>query len=199
MRAPESMWRVLIYILLSIKTRIETLPSPWGADPEQLFISYYPLKQGLKLNLNGIQAYYAFSFISYYPLKQGLKLFPLNPLFFINQIYILLSIKTRIETFRDALIRRGARQFISYYPLKQGLKQIVRQDAHMEAKLFISYYPLKQGLKPFSQIPKKKNIIIYILLSIKTRIETPPNNERHDKNLGKFISYYPLKQGLKLC
>ena len=37
---------------------------------------------------------------------------------------------------------------------------------------FISYYPLKQGLKPFHDIGCNGRDNIYILLSIKTRIET---------------------------
>ena len=62
-------------------------------------------------------------------------------------IYILLSIKTRIETNNLRVQKERHRQFISYYPLKQGLKQEINDDAI-------------QALK------------IYILLSIKTRIET---------------------------
>ena len=38
---------------------------------------------------------------------------------------------------------------------------------------------------------------IYILLSIKTRIETPDDNSSEHLWI-EFISYYPLKQGLKL-
>ncbi len=37
-------------------------------------------------------------------------------------IYILLSIKTRIETKEDKMAQFNMTQFISYYPLKQGLK-----------------------------------------------------------------------------
>ena len=37
---------------------------------------------------------------------------------------------------------------------------------------FISYYPLKQGLKQPIEISANEIKIIYILLSIKTRIET---------------------------
>jgi len=37
---------------------------------------------------------------------------------------------------------------------------------------FISYYPLKQGLKPVYIVTTVSTIFIYILLSIKTRIET---------------------------
>ena len=61
------------------------------------FISYYPLKQGLKRrvrNMNHIGSL----FISYYPLKQGLKLY------------------YKIVHCQYPLL------FISYYPLKQGLK-----------------------------------------------------------------------------
>ncbi len=37
------------------------------------FISYYPLKQGLKLTLPIVIPILGSLFISYYPLKQGLK------------------------------------------------------------------------------------------------------------------------------
>ncbi len=40
---------VFIYILLSIKTRIETTILMIGISIIAIFISYYPLKQGLKL------------------------------------------------------------------------------------------------------------------------------------------------------
>ena len=87
-----------IYILLSIKTRIETYTLHVSGKSRLLFISYYPLKQGLKLRkLSGLTVY-ANAFISYYPLKQGLKLLP------------------------NASIIAFFSLFISYYPLKQGLK-----------------------------------------------------------------------------
>ncbi len=41
---------------------------------EDRFISYYPLKQGLKLITKDDNDYKMEIFISYYPLKQGLKL-----------------------------------------------------------------------------------------------------------------------------
>ncbi len=66
-------------------------------------------------------------------------------------IYILLSIKTRIETWR--LEHRGLNQLV-----------------------FISYYPLKQGLKQNHANTQTLNLTIYILLSIKTRIETNVGN-----------------------
>ena len=65
-----------------------------------------------------------------------------------RSIYILLSIKTRIETAHWRMERaRLSHQFISYYPLKQGLKQEQIAALTAETKAFISYYPLKQGLK----------------------------------------------------
>ena len=62
-------------------------------------------------------------------------------------IFILLSIKTRIETLRAESRERRAIPFLSYYPLKQGLK--------LEEIDFM-----------------RKWMEIFILLSIKTRIET---------------------------
>ncbi len=63
-----------------------------------VFISYYPLKQGLKLVWNVNMISIGNTFISYYPLKQGLK-----PNIDITKII-------------------SSCRFISYYPLKQGLK-----------------------------------------------------------------------------
>ena len=87
-------------------------------------------------------------FISYYPLKQGLKLSLIKILSRADRrIYILLSIKTRIETHKNR----------------------AHNNNHIK---FISYYPLKQGLKPFPKHIVSPVLRIYILLSIKTRIET---------------------------
>jgi len=44
---------------------------------------------------------------------------------------------------------------------------------------FISYYPLKQGLKQYISEDEIGLIRIYILLSIKTRIETTIPGEIH--------------------
>ena len=114
---------MMIYILLSIKTRIETnIKLVIDYEHQSLFISYYPLKQGLKpvcpgAGNSGDGIYILLSiktrietllflirrswdgvFISYYPLKQGLKLCSACPTSTLPRIYILLSIKTRIET-----------------------------------------------------------------------------------------------------
>ena len=63
-------------------------------------------------------------------------------------------------------------KFLSYYPLKQGLKHQSFKNCHWCDKKFLSYYPLKQGLKHFHYHTPEKTLIIFILLSIKTRIET---------------------------
>ncbi len=161
-----------VFTLLSIKTRIDTAIASGDSECGWQFISYYPLKQGLKLTCSYVEAVYFKLFISYYPLKQGLKLakkessitrndvfisyYPLKQglkrmLPYLSTmrcaIYILLSIKTRIETPQRCQQVSPAIVFISYYPLKQGLKLspvITEDDPSSE---FISYYPLKQGLK----------------------------------------------------
>jgi len=66
----------------------------------EVFLSYYPLKQGLKQILDGMRLTVTCLFLSYYPLKQGLKL----------------------QDFLDSHLFLPV--FLSYYPLKQGLKQI---------------------------------------------------------------------------
>ncbi len=99
-----------IYILLSIKTRIETCLRWHRIGLASLFISYYPLKQGLKQNTKLSMAPGDTGFISYYPLKQGLK--------------------------RDAItqINQAELEFISYYPLKQGLKHAIGRDIFPRAQ-----------------------------------------------------------------
>ncbi len=64
------------------------------------------------------------------------------------------------------------KQFLSYYPLKQGLKLPSAIMITYPFYIFLSYYPLKQGLKlKYIPVPSK-TAFIFILLSIKTRIET---------------------------
>jgi len=64
-----------------------------------IFLSYYPLKQGLKRNTMASNKHKKILFLSYYPLKQGLKPSISGSINFpFNIIFILLSIKTRIET-----------------------------------------------------------------------------------------------------
>jgi len=111
-----------IFILLSIKTRIETIGNGAISEATSVFLSYYPLKQGLKL-------------------------------------VMLRASKNR-------------RKFLSYYPLKQGLKLKLKKEFGDDIALFLSYYPLKQGLKLGSGTTMVACHQIFILLSIKTRIET---------------------------
>ena len=73
-------------------------------------------------------AFGVMSFISYYPLKQGLKqAFLVAAILCVPRIYILLSIKTRIETYNAQSAEPSATGFISYYPLKQGLKRCTHE------------------------------------------------------------------------
>ncbi len=65
-----------------------------------------------------------------------------------------------------------SKTFLSYYPLKQGLKLLMKENYEKELAEFLSYYPLKQGLKLFKSGNITINQDIFILLSIKTRIET---------------------------
>jgi len=67
-------------------------------------------------------------------------------------IFILLSIKTRIETTVIVQNDDAAYEFLSYYPLKQGLKRMPELAIPASLNSFLSYYPLKQGLKHFSFI-----------------------------------------------
>jgi len=89
-----------IFILLSIKTRIET-PTITDANHDKgKFLSYYPLKQGLKWGIYIYVIGVLTVFLSYYPLKQGLKHNSQFRILASRCIFILLSIKTRIETDR---------------------------------------------------------------------------------------------------
>jgi len=88
-----------IFILLSIKTRIETEDETRRTEEIAIFLSYYPLKQGLKQYFND------------------------DIIVLADKIFILLSIKTRIETFQNIEKDKADKIFLSYYPLKQGLKR----------------------------------------------------------------------------
>ena len=81
-------------------------------SPVDQFLSYYPLKQGLKHTITKVSAT-EMRFLSYYPLKQGLKLeaFPMA------YSYI---------------------WFLSYYPLKQGLKLSIAGIGNVQE---IYFYP----------------------------------------------------------
>jgi len=86
-------------------------------------------------------------FLSYYPLKQGLKQYAPSISTKSAPIFILLSIKTRIETEPIDLESGNDTGFLSYYPLKQGLKRFLLQAIPNLPIQFLSYYPLKQGLE----------------------------------------------------
>ena len=85
-----------------------------GKKKYAVFISYYPLKQGLKPNEEAMRDYYEIIFISYYPLKQGLKR----------------SLPPAVMSILGG--------FISYYPLKQGLKQTIQIDGY---NYILNLYP----------------------------------------------------------
>jgi len=53
-------------------------------------------------------------------------------------IFILLSIKTRIETYRKKERKESDEEFLSYYPLKQGLKPKEKQDENTKN---CNFYP----------------------------------------------------------
>jgi len=63
-----------------------------------MFLLYYPLKQGLKLSLKTVKVFVSIQFLLYYPLKQGLKPRSAPFVISIRIVFTLLSIKTRIET-----------------------------------------------------------------------------------------------------
>ena len=88
-------------------------------------------------------------------------------------IYILLSIKTRIETICTFTPNISNRPFISYYPLKQGLKPTARvRSPLLNAKIYI-LLSIKTRIETWViDFHALVTAFIYILLSIKTRIET---------------------------
>ena len=136
-------------------------------------------------------------FISYYPLKQGLKLDFWEQNVLADKIYILLSIKTRIETYLTMMERVSNILIYILLSIKTRIETVTIRILHFSYFQFISYYPLKQGLKQIKE--PNGNVVhnIYILLSIKTRIETNRPWLIAFPVTNLFISYYPLKQGLK--
>ncbi len=136
-----------IYILLSIKTRIETSGWSISQNADSDIYILLSIKTRIETCLNSRENLFANAFISYYPLKQGLKRRNWKNAWYDNSIYILLSIKTRIETANGNMAIIVCPKFISYYPLKQGLKLAIFLKLPSLNIEFISYYPLKQGLK----------------------------------------------------
>ncbi len=106
---------------------------------QYLFLSYYPLKQGLKHEHDPHSDEWIGTFLSYYPLKQGLK-HDNDPVGTpsLAIIFILLSIKTRIETDINPIMQSLFLKFLSYYPLKQGLKLIMSSNT---TDLPLNFYP----------------------------------------------------------
>ena len=127
-----------------------------------VFLSYYPLKQGLKPGKQASILRNDWLFLSYYPLKQGLKHSPSCRRTMSCNIFILLSIKTRIETIICCRQMSTINLFLSYYPLKQGLKLCILMLQWMYPVWFLSYYPLKQGLKHIpSSLHSDREIYFY--------------------------------------
>ena len=136
-------------------------------------------------------------FLSYYPLKQGLKHCGYFRMSLPHYIFILLSIKTRIETFHLLKLLLQPVTFLSYYPLKQGLKPWQESTLHLPVLIFI-LLSIKTRIETHSSNNGfLLDWLIFILLSIKTRIETIRHLHPFRTSL-EFLSYYPLKQGLKL-
>jgi len=65
--------QMLVYLYLSIKSRIETERTFWGIIVKYEFISIYPSNQGLKLPDYFMDINRIILFISIYPSNQGLK------------------------------------------------------------------------------------------------------------------------------
>jgi hypothetical protein len=114
-----------IYILLSLKQGLKPIAELYLP----VIIILYPtiiktdwnLIWGLKNHL------LCFFLYSYYPLKQGLKRCGKASIRDINSnIYILLSITTRIETTSLLLVRQLGQRFISYYPIKTRIETAYR-------------------------------------------------------------------------
>ena len=118
-----------------------------GIPNKTIFLSYYPLKQGLKQDCLNLW-YRTLIFLSYYPLKQGLKLVKQELGMHLINIFILLSIKTRIETSLSLA-------WIKCYNWIFILLSIKTRIETKQIDRIYHYYG-----------------IIFILLSIKTRIET---------------------------
>ena len=87
-------------------------------------------------------------------------------------IFILLSIKTRIETKIHIPAFNWDSKFLSYYPLKQGLKpEQYEPGLHPESIFILLSIKTRIETGP-AGAGKTASALIFILLSIKTRIET---------------------------
>ena len=87
-------------------------------------------------------------------------------------VFILQSIKPRVETCGDPAPCGGIFKSLSYNPSNQGLKHWIIGMLHSDAKPSLSYNPSNQGLK--QPVMKLAYLIlaVFILQSIKPRVET---------------------------
>ena len=211
-----------VFILQSIKPRVETLST----------FNFQLTKRGS---------------LSYNPSNQGLKPKQAIPLLARTAVFILQSIKPRVETFLrkhqipefirslyptihqtkgwNYMLRQLERSWIlslSYNPSNQGLKHNLEFSLPHVSTESLSYNPSNQGLKPIAPISADMPTTVFILQSIKPRVETPiceikpsalpwvfilqsikprveTNIWQFDKNLSlTSLSYNPSNQGLKL-
>ena len=121
------------------------LARQWLNTPTSL--SYNPSNQGLKLLKAVNFVLYQFSSLSYNPSNQGLKPYWAKRLYKLWRVFILQSIKPRVET-------------------------AINGDNYFFRFVSLSYNPSNQGLKPDFGFDEIDTLDVFILQSIKPRVET---------------------------
>ena len=185
----------IVFILQSIKPRVETCDSSCQALDWCRSLSYNPSNQGLKLKdkkgskllhprlyptIHQTKGWNNSSWrkhqkrvlsLSYNPSNQGLKLCLSPPGAFALAVFILQSIKPRVET---SLVTTHLTPDMSLYPTIHQTKgwNPAAWWACTGSIPSLSYNPSNQGLKLFSPLSQYGKNCVFILQSIKPRVET---------------------------
>ena len=115
----------------------------------------------------------------------------------LRRVFILQSIKPRVETHGVPPVQEAHALSLSYNPSNQGLKQSYEYALFPGPRVSLSYNPSNQGLKHLSSSGFVRAIDVFILQSIKPRVETSLVQKQWFISL-ESLSYNPSNQGLKL-
>mgnify|MGYP007066365560 CR=1 FL=1 len=190
---------VPVFILQSIKPRVETdldlITSPsllglyptihqtkgwnlerrWHETSWLVSLSYNPSNQGLKLAEIKELWQMAKESLSYNPSNQGLKREKKDMAFEAYIVFILQSIKPRVETPIPIPLPPSA---LRLYPTIHQTKgwNLSPYPLPLHGSSSLSYNPSNQGLKHYSGYIQLDPVTVFILQSIKPRVETGEYN-----------------------
>ena len=186
-----------VFILQSIKPRVETLSGQDGAGWRSASLSYNPSNQGLKLFLMLVLV---LSLMGLYPTihqTKGWNAIPQSEDNAEGKVFILQSIKPRVETSEIQVGWEVCFPSLSYNPSNQGLKPTLTKDgAYPDYSLYPTIHQTK-GWNRRSSCVWWTTAEVFILQSIKPRVETVKLLSTSGEEC-LSLSYNPSNQGLKL-